>query len=764
MGNFDRADFKSKLRASTMIAFLALTASAAQAAHAEDATTTESAPAAAETASATGELVVSAQRRKQSTMDVGINVTQLSTERLSEQRVTRLGELIGLTSNVEVREIRPGGGQPAVTIRGVGMNDFTVASNPSTAVYFDGVYSPNIGTISQQFFDVASVEVLKGPQSALYGRNATAGAMTITSAQPTDDFSGYAKVGVGNYKALDAEGAISGPLANGLTGRLSLRTRQMYEGWMHNTYPGASDIGELHQAAMRAQMKYESGDFTIHGIFSYHHEDDQPGAFTAFGRHVSGSAQGAVTANCAVSASGQIDFNNTCVSSFGNQRTSTDVRTISENDSWAVKSNAYTGTVIATWALDGFNITSTTGYMNWYESYSKGDGLAMTEQLAVWYQRTRQVSEDLQFSSTGNRKLTWLGGLYLSSANTNIYVPSYVPLSSASYVGLHDGNTRTIQGYGQIDYKFAPKFTLSVGARYLHEYNAKVGGTWKDLNANGVADASDTQQAYVNSSFTQNALTGKIGLNYRPSSTSLLYASYTRGYKSGGYIFAAIATANDQLTPYGGEHINAYEIGLKQKMLDGAVNFNTSLFYYDYKGMQTNLQWASGALNINKFANLNDASVKGIDAELVLRPISGLELRLDGGWIETRVGTFTSGGVTYAAGNRFANAPSFTGSASFRYEHPLTNTIDVALSASAHRQSSIYSNTENTPLYRINSAVTLVDAQLQFKLRPNDVTVALWGKNLTDAAYTNSTFQNGSTVNTLYNMPRTYGLSATKRF
>jgi len=712
-----------------------------------------------------GEIVVTAQRREQSTMDVGINVTAISEERLKVERVERIGELKQLTSNVEVREIRPGGGQPVITIRGVGMNDFTVASNPSTSVYFDGVYSPNIGTISQQFFDVQSVEILKGPQSTLYGRNATAGAVTVSSAQPTDTLSGYLTGGLGNYRAFEGEGAISGPVGKGLTARISVRTRQMYDGWINNLYPGGHDIGQIHQVAVRAQLKWEATDsLTLRGIFGYQHEDDEPGAFTAFGRHVPGGAPGATTPFCPVSLANQIDFGNTCASLFGALRTSTDVHTISENDPWTVKGKAYTGTLIATWRGDGFAVTSTTGYLHWQENYIKSDALPITEQTAILDQRTWQWSQDLQIASTGTRPLEWMGGVYLSTANTNNPTYTIAPIQNGNFIGTNSADTRTAQAYAQLDWNVTPTLQLTAGARYIHEFNSKIGGTWKDVNKNGVVDVGDVNQAFMDDSIKQDAVSWKVGVNYKPSRDTLIYGSITHGFKSGGFIAPAVATNSSQLLPYKGEHLYAFEIGWKQNLWDNLVSLTTSLFYYKYNDMQTNQQQLVGNLLVNRFANLSDAHIKGVDFELAVRPVRGMELRFDGGLIDSWVGAFTSGGVNFPAGNRFANAPTFTGSASARYRWAVTDDLDMSLSGSVHRQSGVFTNTENTPIYRIDSDATLVNAQLQLIMPETGWTASLWAKNLTNDEYTNSTFQNGSAVNTVYNMPRTYGLSFTKKF
>jgi iron complex outermembrane receptor protein len=712
----------------------------------------------------TDEITVTAQRRTQSTMDVGINVSQISAERLANERVVTLVDLQQVTANVEVRTARPGG-LGVITIRGVGMNDFTAASNPSTSVYFDGIYSPNVGTIGQQFFDLQSVEVLKGPQSTLYGRNATAGAVTVSSAEPTDELSGYATLGYGNYKAVDAEGAISGRIAEGLTARLSVKTRQQYDGFIKNLYPGGSDFGNVHQTSVRAQLKWDASErLTIRGIFGYQHENDDPGVITSFGRRLPGGTPTATTGLCAVALSNQIDYNNNCASLFGAQRTSTDLRTISENDSWNVKGNTYIGTVIAKYEADGFAVTSTTGYLNWYELYNQSDSLPITEYISSKVQKTWQVSEDIQIASTGTRKLDWMAGIYLSSANTSL--PTYViaPILPGSYIGTHDADTRTAQAYVQFDYHVTPQITLSAGARFLHEFDSKVGGTWRDVNTNRIVDAGDVQQAFLSDSLTQDALTWKFGVNYKPTSQTLIYGSVTHGFKSGGYIAPAVATNSVQLKSYKGEDIYAFELGIKQNILGDTIHLEAAAFYYIYNNLQTNTQTLVGNGNINVFANVPKANVKGLDLKLVLKPVEGLELRFDGGFLDTHVGTFTSGGITYAPGNRFANAPKFSGSSSIRYEVPITSELNIAVGASVYRQSKAFASTENLPVFLINSDATLVNGQLQFIMPERGLTLGFWGKNLTNETYTSGGYQNGSVAFNFFNAPRTYGASLTKRF
>ena len=726
----------------------------------------------AETASVP-EVVVTAQRRTQSIVDVGIEVTAVSAERLQERRVQNVADLSQLTSAVDVRPARPGG-QPIITIRGVGMNDFTASSNPSTAVYIDNVYYPNIGTLSGLMFDTASAEILKGPQSTLYGRNSTAGSVNITSTRPTDYLSGYATAGYANYGTFNGAGAISGPLSPTLLGRLAIQTEQRSQGYMKNEFPGGATIGDSHKTGVRGQLEWVPDDrWDLLGVVSYANENDQPGAFTPYGIHVPGGAAGKpATASCPVFLSGHIDFANTCASAFGYQRPYTDPYTISENDPWTVSSDTFAGSLNATYKADGFNIRSTTSYLRWRELYVKSDGLPTRETTQALHQRTWQVSEDLQILSTNKGPLTWITGLYLAKADTNNPTYSDQRQQSGLYTNSITHNEITVstaQIYAQFDYNLTPKLQATAGARYIYEENSKVGGTLQNTNYtgepdNGVVTPAYVQKAFLDRTIHQNALTWKLGLNYKFTPDSLLYASVTHGFKSGGFV-STLATSVAQLLPYKGEDIYAYEVGAKQYLFERRVQLSASAFYYRYKDLQTNQNISFGTIFINTFNNIPKAHLSGLDLEAKFRLVTGLEISLDAGFLDTELGAFTSaGGVVVPAGNRFANAPKFTGGAEVRYEFPLTQDYDLVVGSSAHHQGMAFSDTVNTPAYSDHSAYTLVDAHIDLIAPKAGLTLSVWGKNLTDQLYSNATFANSSVLFATWNMPRTYGVSVTKKF
>ncbi|MEZ5737088.1 MAG: TonB-dependent receptor [Novosphingobium sp.] len=715
--------------------------------------------------SAFGPIVVTAERREASVNDVGIAIQAFGAEELLENQVDGIDDLSQMTANINFRQSRPGG-NPVITIRGVGTNDFLVSSNGSTAVYFDGVYSPSLGTISGQLFDLERAEVLKGPQSALYGRNATAGVVNVISAKPTDYFTGYLRLTAGNYETVAAEGAVSGPLGDKVSGRLSVRTNHSYDGYMTNLYPGGQEIGTIHKTALRAQLLAQPTDnFSLHAIFTYEHENSVPGGWTSFGRREPG---GSPTSRpfkpfCATDLADMLDFANECASSFGYQRETTDVYTINENDPWDTRGDAYTGTLIAKYEGDGFTITSTTGYIDWYQFRYQADSIPFTESLVFRDQKQWQLSEDLLIASAGDAPFQWLGGVFLSTGNVTIDRYIIGALFNSNTIVTHDADTRTVQPYLQLDYKFSPAFSVSAGARYIYEYNDKVGGVYTDANFDQVLDPDDVTNGELDDSMSQEQVTYKLAANFTPSDHTLVYASFTHGFKSGGYTSAYVANTAG-LLPYKGEKIDAYEVGLKQTF-GSVAQFNAAAFYYDYTDIQSTTTVVINGTASSRFANIPKAEVKGVDLELSLWPIEGLTLNFNAGFLDTEVGSYLNGsGATVPKGNRLPNAPKFSGAARFRYETPVSDSVKLWLTGSVQHHGKYYMDVDNAEKLASASKATLVDGSIGLNFPNANVDVSVWAKNLFDEAYILGGYANGSVAFMQYNMPRTFGITLGKSF
>src|SRR5688572_1502246 len=206
-----------------------------------------------------GEIVVTAQRREESNLAVGMNLSALTGDAVAEQRIHQVFDLVGRVPNLDIKEQIPGA-MPVVTIRGVGLNDFGAANSPSAGVYVDQIYVASIAMMAFDMFDVERLEVLKGPQGTLYGRNSTAGALNIITKRPSSEFEAYAVLGYGNYDTLEFEGALNTPLGETAALRLSGKTVQQGEGyWESREMPGET-IGERDIRNGRVQLSLQPSE------------------------------------------------------------------------------------------------------------------------------------------------------------------------------------------------------------------------------------------------------------------------------------------------------------------------------------------------------------------------------------------------------------------------------------------------------------------------------------------------------------------------
>ena len=705
------------------------------------------------------EVVVTAQKREQSLNDIGISINAFSGREIRENRIERMSDLGAYVPNVKMADARPGG-NPKVVVRGVGVNDFLVSSNPSTAVYFDGVYSPSVGTISGQFFDLERLEVLKGPQTTIYGRNSTAGTIQAISRKPTEELDGYLTLGYGNFDTIDVEGAIGGSLGDNMAARISAKTQQRMEGHMNNQFPGGEDIGEIDRTDIRAQLLLSPAeDIEVLATFTYGHEDSVPGGWSVFGRRITPGF--GFRPFCAADRAGEHD-QSSCSSLFGHQENDGDPYTLSENNSWAVDSDEFSGNVSITWDMDKFTAKSITGYIDWEQRRIQSDGIPLTEVVADRNQEIWQFSQEIHLVSPGGEFLDWLVGAYFSTGNTQLFRPNETPIFGGDTVNTMDNDITTAQAFAQLDWNLTEQWQLIAGIRYTWEENENTGGTWADRNSSRDIDAGDVRRAFVDDGFTENDVSWKVGLNFQAMEDLLLYASVTRGFKSGGF-FAGFAARDEQLQAYDNETIIAYEGGFKASMADGTFQLNGSGFYYDYEDIQTNTNEIIGAAFIVKFDNIPEAEVFGAEFDAQWRPVEGLELRLGVGILDTEVGQFTFGarGTLVPEGNELPNAPEFSISAQARYEWAINSDYRLALSGSVSSFDETFQEVENVLRNKINTSATLVNARLQLTPAHGRWDLAVWTRNVTDEDYVVSSFQNPSNIQAIYNLPRTYGAAFT---
>ncbi len=718
--------------------------------------------------SGSSDIVVTAFKRSERLQRVGATIEALPAETLRTSRIGEIKDLATFVPNVDIKETAPGA-LPTVTIRGIGLDDFSTVSSPAAGIYVDEVPLSSPGLMSGNFFDLQRIEVLKGPQGTLYGRNTTAGAINILSATPENAFDYAAKAGYGNYDTFDAELMLNLPLADRAQLRLSGKTIQQGKGFWTSSLldsgaSGKRDIGSRNLFLGRAQLALQPLDdldilLKVEGERS-RSEMGVPQFNGTFGI-------GTPFVPCAAILSGRLD-NSGCADAYGYRQTRSNpfIGDWKGRFPYNVDQINLLGKV--QYRIAEFDLTSITGYIDFKRLYHIDvDATPLNQFDFDENEKVREFTQELRVGRQ-TKLVDIIAGAFYSwdrvigdNSNLNSQWPLLL-LGAASGAGKTNYNqvTRTAAIYANGTWHLGSRIDLVTGIRYTREKRRYFGGTTFDTPS-PLFGVSDT---FIDGTIRDRNVTGKIGLNYRLRDDVLLFASASRGRKSGGF-FSGFTNNQNQLLPYRAETLYAYEVGAKTRF-SSAVTFNISGFWYDYHDPQTFVRYVDPAtsLSIQRVGNVDSARVFGTDIDLIVKPVTSVTLSGGLGLLDTRLSSFTTAAGPVPAGNRLPNAPasSFTGRA--LYEIPVGPGAKLALQGEARYSSSVFKDAGNDPLiaaerfWLFNGRVSLTDPRSHWE-------VALWGRNLTDRRYVvqGTNLASLGVVNRIYNAPRTFGLELSYR-
>ena len=330
-----------------------------------------------------------------------------------------------------------------------------------------------------------------------------------------------------------------------------------------------------------------------------------------------------------------------------------------------------------------------------------------------------------------------------------------------------DQDTDSAAAFVNSDWQIAERLSLVTGLRYTWEDRHYVGGT-TDLNPYGASCILSPTCSPgfvgpfvltdVDDTIEDRNWSWRVGLEYQPAQERLLYATVSRGNKSGGF-FSGISTSNIQLEPFAPEELTAYEVGFKGSFADFFLG--ASAFYYDYADIQTFIAVDVGPFTIQRLGNVDEARVTGIDVEAIWAPAAGLTLQANVGWLDTELGTFDTLNGPVPEGNKLPNAPDLTFGVLARYEADLTQALGGMIQVDANYSDAVFKDAINDPIIAADS-YTIVNARVGIFNERRDWEVTLWGRNLSDELYVVQGLNTGlGAGNRNYNAPRTYGVSFT---
>lgn len=744
------------------------------------------APVAAQETDELQEVTVTATRRSENLQNVASSATVFTGADMAKLGVFEPRDLAEHTPGLLTKFGPNGLATTGFYIRGVGINDFTGTVDPSVGIYVDEVYVPTPDMLNFAVFDMQRVEVLRGPQGTLYGRNSTAGAINFITAKPTHDLEGYIRAGYGSWGTTTTEGAISGPLTDQLLGRLSISGQwaPRDRGYSLNEFDG-SHQGLKEDYAVRGQLQWlPSDDFNIRLAYTYgDKKDDQPLLQHIGSRDPNNPNQICAPVQAGHRAEGQ------CVDLLGYSSPYSNPYTGNSDLDPYLEMHTSDVAVTAEWKLQHATLTSVSAYDN-FASRQNQDIDASPNIGAD--NRTRNhvenYSEEIRLTSDDSMPLKWIvGGDY---AHTQVNWFQTIDLSQLAGIPTSNGanqSTRAAAAFGQLIYSFNKQWEGTLGLRYTNERREWQGatfvGTFGDLGsafASGAPVLSQipvpvgnpnygTALAYPDS-MTDSKVDYQAILKYKPMDDMMFYASTARAFRSGGYS-SAVIFSQDALAPYGPETLTSYEVGMKLTLPEAHLRFDTSAFYYDFKDFQATFVRSTEANA--RLQNAGTVHTRGLESSIEWFPIHRLTANLGVSLLHAEIvssdvvlSPLDGGPPATISGNEVPNAPHYTVNALVRYEAPLPGGYNLGLQTDAVKVGAHFLEPNNRDVLRENGYY-LLNGRIALHPENGPWEIAAWGRNLTNQTYLSAAqdlIQSLGFAEVVLGQPRTWGLSVEYRF
>lgn len=722
-------------------ALLSATACAAALIGSAPALAQDAAPAVQDQVNTVDDIVVTARRRDERLQDVPVAVTALTAKALDDLQTSDIGDLQGSVPNLSLHE---GDANNAVVyVRGIGQVDSLAFADPGVGIYLDDVYLGRAQGAFLSVYDVDRIEVLRGPQGTLYGRNTIGGAVKFVSTPLSAVFGGRVEATVGDYGLVEARASVGGALdASGAwlgKAALSLARR---DGYSDNAFNGQDD-GDRDQIAGRLSLEYRPND-DLSVRLNIDGSRDRPDTSRTPARATSVFGLYPATTDDPF----QVDAN------FNDQ---------ADLDTFGVA-------LTADYAIsDTLSVKSVTAYRSM--AYASHLDLDATPQafFGVYVDEDQhQFSQELQLTYAGDR-LNAVAGLFYFDETDLTYSGLLGPAIGLVTGSINDQRNRSYAAYGQIGYALTDRLNLTAGLRYTYEDKDFARTQTLYLAApTSVPGRNDPGLLLtdIDTSATWDSLSPKVGLDYKVSDDILAYVSVSRGFKSGG--FDGRANNDAGATPYDPETLWAYEAGLKTTLLDRRLVANLAVFWNDYTDLQLSSFAAdAGGGFIALFTNAGAATIRGAELELTARPMAGLTVNAALGYLDAQYDEYIGpGGIDISQDRELVNAPEWSGRLGAVHVAELGENGSLTVGASAAWRSKVYPTVSSSEVLA-QDGYALIDAFVRWTDRADALFVELGGKNLTDERYIEQGFDLSDSLGyqlAYYGAPRTVRLTVGYRF
>lgn len=729
------------------------------------------------------EIVVTAQKREESLADVGIAVDVISGDRLREAGALSLIEVGRFSPGLNIQTPFGEFGYPLIAIRGVNTDGFIETLPQSTGVYADGVYVSQPPMQAFRLLDLERMEVLKGPQGTIYGRNTIAGAINLISKRPTFEPEGYATVGFGNFSRASFEGAYGGPISDTAAGRIAVKYLRQTDSPLTNLDPNLDDGGELDQLMARGSLLFRPNDGVELLVRFYAGRDDSdvwPWAAIPAGQDIDGDgipdqvcpeyARGDVAA-AQVNCLARDPF----VSGDTFNDTDGDPYTINQN---AIGNHAYRSSGISAelnWSFSQMTLTAVTGFDDFERHDILDEDAGPTVALDdVRKSDVSQFSQEVRLASDAGDGMQWLAGIYYSSDEME-GDPSFDSGGRQDYSTLE---TDTLGVFGQIEYPLSDNLALTVGGRWTdvqRDFDYRTTGFF----------ASAELQAGASSSFSDSDYSARVALDWNYNDDTLIYASISRGFNAGTFNSQFLATV-ENLEPTKSESLTAYEVGLKSTFAGGRASVEAAVYYYDATDPQVVAVEPLSLISANFLINADDSKMQGGEIQLRALAADWLELSFGAAYIDSEYGNLVTSVAGTGTGSPYPdNAPVFGSTLADLTGNRIPNTPELSINSSATVEWPVNDGwrfigqldflwEDDIPRdLRASPALFTeahIDVDLRLALRSADDKwdAAFWVRNLTDEEYLTEAYEvlgfGFYIAAGNYSYPRTFGLELTRSF
>ncbi|MEM6832132.1 MAG: TonB-dependent receptor [Sphingomonadales bacterium] len=712
-------------------------------------------------------ITVTAQKREQSIQDVGITVTAVSAERLKEASVRDVVDLAAFSPNVQVNY---GLGNNFFNIRGLGLNEFTANLDAPVAVHVDEVYQSKGFMTGLSTFDVERVEILKGPQGDLFGRNTTGGTVNFITGRPDYDLGARAIVNYGNFNTINAEGFITGQIANNLAGRLAAYVTNQGRGFYENQLTG-EDEGRVREYALRGQLEWSSDKTTV--LASLHYGEDNSELHPYEG---SGNTDPETGALCAEFLNGTVEGDTPgCVRGLDLafvdpdnlpegielplpglfQPGESDPFTTQNNLRFDVDNYSIGGFVRIDHDFGNHIFTSLTAFERFDRKQQEdSDGSPVPSVEVYWNNRIDQFTQEFRLTSDFDHDdWSYVAGLFYENDDyrNEDYLTAFIPFlpnpgNPLNNFSNYDQNTDAYAGFLHVEANLNEQLRLIAGIRYTNERVEVNGGTFRGdglVEIDGVFQPetitgmiADAELAPGGNSRKDENVSYRLGAQYYPSDDVMIYANISTGFRSGGYS-VAFAQTQEELVNLQPETITSYEIGIKSELLGGRLQVNAAAFRYDVQNGQVDVDVPGSPVPIT--VNAPESETFGAEIETKFAVTNEFQLLLGGGWTDTEIGSVEGIEVGELAvedlgGNRRAFNPLWTLIGQARYAKDIGTDKRFIGSLDWNWRSSQFLEVNNQPSNEID-AYWVVNGRAALELSEGQYTLALWARNLTDTEY-----------------------------